>query len=134
VSAGGSGLLATQKGPASYDANLCRSVAGNFVYLRPLRPLDPQPLFIQTKRCPESAKCEMVPYAFEMLTRSADVKAAADNVAWAVAFSYPDRERAAQQAEASAAMTRQSQPGASGRRTVCRRLRRPAGQHSTTCM
>ena len=100
VSAGG-GLAATQKGPSSCDANLCRAVAGNFVYLRPLRALDPQPLFIQTKRCAaDTGKCEMVPYTFELLTRPADVKAAAANVAWAVSFTYPDRARAAALAEA----------------------------------
>ena len=91
------GMGAQQKGPSSCDANLCRSVAGNFVYLRPLRALDPQPLFIQTKRCAE--KCEMVPYTFELLTRPADVKAAAATVAWSVSFTYPDREKAAKLAE-----------------------------------
>ena len=69
----GGALAAMQKGPASCDANLCRSVSGNFVYLRPLRPLDPQPLFIQTSRPVADDKREMVPYTFELLTRSADL-------------------------------------------------------------
>jgi len=104
------------KWPPSCDVNLCRTVVGNFVYLRPLRALEPQPLFIQTKRCSDAAgaaancaaicpdsniaaagsgKCEMVPYTFELLTRPTDVKAAADTVAWSVSFTYPDRARTA---------------------------------------
>lgn len=94
----GAGALpaAQPKGPASCDANMCRDVMGNFVYLKPLRPLDPQPLFIQTKRCaPNAERCEMVPYAFELLTRPGDAKAAVNAAAWDVRFVYPDRDRAA---------------------------------------
>ncbi len=89
-----------QKGPASFDPNLCRSVAGNFVYLKPLRALDPQPLFIQTKRCaPEAVRCEMVPYTFELLTKAGDPKMTAAAAAWDVTFTYPDRDKAARLAE-----------------------------------
>ena len=98
TSAQGSG--GAPKGPASCDPNLCRDVAGNFVYLKPLRPLHPQPLFIQTKRCAaDTGRCEMVPYAFELLTRPGDPKLAAPDAAWNVTFTYPDRERAARDAE-----------------------------------
>ncbi len=91
---------AAKQGLASCDPNLCRDVAGNFVYLKPLRSLSPQPLFIQTKRCaPDTGKCEMVPYAFELLTQPGDPKAAANAGAWDVTFTYPDRERAAHLAE-----------------------------------
>lgn len=84
------------KGPASCDPNLCRDVAGNFVYLKPLRALNPQPLFIQTKWCsPDTARCEMVPYAFELLTRPGDPKVTAAAAAWDVTFTYPERDRAA---------------------------------------
>ena len=89
-----------QKGPASCDPNLCRSVAGNFVYLKPLRALDPQPLFIQTKRCAaDTGKCEMVPYTFELLTKPGDPKLTAAAAAWDVTFTYPDRDKAARLAE-----------------------------------
>ena len=89
-----------QRGPASCDPNLCRDVAGNFVYLKPLRALDPQPLFIQTKRCAaETGKCETVPYAFELLTKAGDPKLTAAAAAWDVTFTYPDRDSAARLAE-----------------------------------
>ncbi len=89
-----------QRGPSSCDPNLCRSVAGNFVYLKPLRVLDPQPLFIQTKRCAaDTGKCEMVPYTFELLTKAGDPKMTAGAAAWDVTFTYPDRDRAARLAE-----------------------------------
>ena len=94
------GSNAAPKGPASCDPNLCRDVMGNFVYLKPLRPLHPQPLFIQTKRCAaDTGRCEMVPYTFELLTRPGDPKLAAPDAAWNVTFTYPERERAARVAE-----------------------------------
>lgn len=98
--AGGAALEPSKKWPPSCDANLCRVVDANFIYLRPLRQLEPQPLFVQTKYCaPDTGKCEMIPYRFELATRPSDVKASAANVAWSVTFTYPDRERAARQAE-----------------------------------
>lgn len=104
------------KWPPSCDVNLCRTVVGNFIYLRPLRALEPQPLFVQTKRCTDAAgtpancdaicppesniptaggKCEMIPYSFEILTRPADIRAASETVAWSVSFTYADRDKAA---------------------------------------
>jgi type IV secretion system protein VirB9 len=116
------GLSSGPQAPASCDPNLCRSVAGNFVYLKPLRPLDPQPLFIQTERMDENGKPQMVPYTFELLTRAADLpgqSAQAKDVVlvkdgnaqpapppptvWSVRFVYPDRIKAA----AAAAWLRQ---------------------------
>ena len=94
------GSNAAPKGPASCDPNLCRDVMGNFVYLKPLRPLHPQPLFIQTKRCAaDTGRCEMVPYTFELLTRPGDPKLTVPDAAWNVTFTYPERERAARVAE-----------------------------------
>ena len=91
---------AGSRGPASCDANLCRSVAGNFVYLKPLRQMDPQPLFIQTKRTDEAGRVEQVAYTFEVLTRPGDQRADTPNTAWGISFNYPARARAAKAAEA----------------------------------
>lgn len=60
--------------PPSCDVNLCRSVWGNIVYVKPIRPLDPQPLFIQTKRTLANGRTEMVPYAFELSAFTPDPK------------------------------------------------------------
>ena len=87
------------KSPTSCDANMCRTVTGNFVYIKPLRELDPQPLFIQTERTDEAGKVEMVPYTFELLTRPGDLRVTTPHTAWGVTFTYPDRERAAAAAE-----------------------------------
>jgi type IV secretion system protein VirB9 len=100
VNAAMGGAAPAARGPASCDPNLCRDVMGNFVYLKPLRALDPQPLFIQTKRCaPDTGKCEMVPYAFELLTKAGDPKLTAAAAAWDVTFTYPDRDKAARLVE-----------------------------------
>ena len=82
------------KGPSSCDPNLCRSVINNFVYLKPLRSLDPQPVFIQTSRVNAFGKTETVPYTFELLTRTGQQSAAAGTT-WSVTFVYPERIRAA---------------------------------------
>ena len=116
----GGNAASAPKGPSSCDRNLCRNVAGNFVYLKPLRELDPQPLFIQAQRCREPgldpaqcgivpgsgqacvdvARCEQVPYVFELLTRPGDLRANTPHTAWDITFTYPDREQAARAAEA----------------------------------
>lgn len=90
------------KSPASCDPNLCRSLEANFLWLKPLRPLDPQPLHVLTKRCPGDGKpCEMVPYTFTLVTKEAptgDLRSAVQTAAWDVRFTYPDRDRAAKAA------------------------------------
>jgi type IV secretion system protein VirB9 len=78
--------------PPSCDANLCRAISGNIVYIKPIRALDPQPLFIQTKRIDANGKTEMVPYTFELLTRATGTEAPV----WGVRFTYPDRVKQAQ--------------------------------------
>jgi type IV secretion system protein VirB9 len=83
--------------PPSCDANMCRSVAGNIVYIKPTRALDPQPLFIQTKRTDAHGKTQMVAYTFELLTKPAtgkDGKPVA--MVWGVRFTYPERTKQAQ--------------------------------------
>jgi type IV secretion system protein VirB9 len=77
----------------SCDANMCRSVNGNIVYIKPIRALDPQPLFIQTRRTDANGKVQMVPYTFELLTRPTDPKAPPP--VWGVRFTYPERVKAA---------------------------------------
>jgi len=85
--------------PPSCDANMCRSVSGNIVYIKPVRPLDPQPLFIQTQRTDAFGKQEMVAYTFELLTKPLDQLGKAPPTVWGVRFIYP--ERAKQQAAAA---------------------------------
>ena len=77
--------------PPSCDANMCRSVAGNIVYIKPIRALDPQPLFIQTRRTDAFGKSEMVAYTFELLTRPAGPNGKTPPTVWGVRFIYPDR-------------------------------------------
>lgn len=99
VAAGG----ARQGGPstASCDRNLCRSVIGNFVYLRPLRALAPQPLFLQTEHCDAAGKCEQVPYALQLVTRPGDLTEQTENTYYGLAFTYPGREAAARRRAAA---------------------------------
>ena len=92
----GSSLSKASKGPASCDPNLCRAIVGNFVYLKPLRALDPQPVFVQTSRIDTNGKRVMTAYTFELLTRSSDPKKPMPPTTWAVTFVYPDRVHAAQ--------------------------------------
>lgn len=99
LASGGTAAGAAARGPASCDANLCRDVAGNFVYIKPLRELDPQPMFIQTERTLPDGRTEMVPYTFELLTRAGGQEAGTPHTAWDVTFTYPDREKAARAAE-----------------------------------
>jgi type IV secretion system protein VirB9 len=100
--------------PPSCNSNMCTNVVGNFLYIKPVRPLDPQPLFVQTQRTDEAGKPHMTAYTFELLTRAdeekpkADIKTAALTTGksdatpqpvptiWGVRFIYPDRVKAAQ--------------------------------------
>jgi len=85
--------------PPSCDANLCRSVSGNIVYIKPVRPLDPQPLFIQTQRTNALGVREMVAYTFVLSTRPLDQNGKAPPTVWGVRFVYPERVK--QQAAAA---------------------------------
>jgi type IV secretion system protein VirB9 len=85
--------------PSTCDFNMCRSVSGNIVYLKPVRPLDPQPLFIQTKRTNAKGVAEMVPYTFELFTKPvADKDGKPVPMVWGVRFTYPERAKQAQAA------------------------------------
>lgn len=96
-----SGGRQANPGAASCDRNLCRSVIGNFVYLRPLRELAPQPLFLQTQHCDAAGKCENVPYALELVTRPGDLTERTENTYYGLAFTYPAREDAARRRAAA---------------------------------
>jgi type IV secretion system protein VirB9 len=92
---------------ASTDQNLFTAVRGNFVMLKPLRDLDPQPLFIIGRSTDPTTNREVMrPYVFELSTRAGPLTADAPDTYYLVRFSYPNEERAA--AEAAAAARRQA--------------------------
>lgn len=90
------------------DVNMCRSVFGSFIYIKPVRELEPQPLHIQTKRkCMKPTdgtqpKCEWRAYQFELLTRPGPLTEGTPNTLYSVRFDYP-ADRAAEQAAAERA-------------------------------
>ena len=49
---------AQQPQACAADINLHRCVYGNFIYLKPVRELEPQPLHIQAKRCEAAGAVE----------------------------------------------------------------------------
>ena len=102
------------------DANLCRSVHGNFIYFKPVRELEPQPLFVQTKRCDPQGRCIRRPYAFELLTRLGALVEHAPNTYYGVRFDYPADRLAAAAARANA--------GIAARRSAAAERSRTAGE------
>lgn len=110
----GTGPLAMAGGPApseragagrgaSTDRNLFTAVRGNFVMLKPLRDLDPQPLFIIGRSTdPATGRELMRAYTFELSTREGPLTAEAPNTYYLVRFTYPAEERAAAAAAAEA--------------------------------
>lgn len=121
--AGPSGPLALVGGPservatgrgATTDRNLFTAVRGNFVMLKPLRELDPQPLFIIGRHTdPGTGREVMRAYTFELSTRAGPLTADAPNTYYLVRFTYPADERAAaeasRQAKAAAAVAARKQ-------------------------
>lgn len=113
---GPSGPLALAGGPsersgagrgASADRNLFTAVRGNFVMLKPLRELDPQPLFVIGKAVDATTGKEaMRAYTFELSTRAGPLTEATPDTYYLVRFTYPAEERAA--AAAAAAAKRQA--------------------------
>ncbi|MBB5695999.1 TrbG/VirB9 family P-type conjugative transfer protein [Muricoccus pecuniae] len=92
---------------ASTDRNLFTAVRGNFVMLKPLRDLAPQPLFIIGRSTdPTTGKEVMRAYTFELSTREGPLTADAPDTYYLVRFTYPAEERAA--AAAAAAARRQA--------------------------
>jgi type IV secretion system protein VirB9 len=81
---------------ASTDRNLFTAVRGNFVMLKPLRDLNPQPLFIIGRSTdPATGRETMRAYTFELSTREGPLTAEAPNTYYLVRFTYPAEERAA---------------------------------------
>ena len=98
---------------AACDRNLCRSIQGPFVYIKPVRDLDPQPLFIQTRKCSEDGKCVSRPYTLELVTRQGPLVEAAANTYYAIRFDYPaDRVAAAAARNNTAAASRRASAAA----------------------
>ncbi len=98
---------AAQPQACAADINLHRCVYGNFIYLKPVRELEPQPLHIQAKRCSVpvegvAPQCQWRPYQFELMTRLGPLTEAVPNTMFAVRFDYPADRAAAEQAKAAA--------------------------------
>ena len=89
------------------DINLHRCSYGNFIYLKPVRELDPQPLHIQAKRCETASegaapRCVWRPYQFELMTRSGPLTEAVPNTMYVLRFDYPADRAAAERAKVTA--------------------------------
>lgn len=88
----------SDNGGASTDRNLAMAKRGSFLFLKPLRPLVPQPISVLTRR--EDGK--MRRYAFQLETREGDMGPDTPNTFYAVRFTYPGDEAAARQARLAA--------------------------------
>jgi type IV secretion system protein VirB9 len=88
---------------ASTDRNLFTAVRGNFVMIKALRELDPQPLFIIGRTTdPTTGREVMRAYTFELSTRAGPLTAEAPDTYYLVRFTYPAEDRAAAAAAAVA--------------------------------
>ena len=104
---------------ASADRNLFTAVRGNFVMLKPLRELDPQPLFVIGKAMDATTGKEVMrAYTFELSTRTGPLTKEAPDTYYLVRFTYPAEERAA--ASAAAAAKRQAGAAAAAARRASR--------------
>ena len=80
---------------ASTDRNLFTAVRGNFVMIKALRDLAPQPLFILGRSTdPATGREVMRAYTFELSTRAGPLTADAPDTYYLVRFTYPNEERA----------------------------------------
>lgn len=105
--------VADSTGPTA-DRNLQMARQGPFLFLKPLRPLDPQPITVLTRR--EDGR--MRRYTFQLETRTGALTPEVENTYYAVRFTYPADEaearrarwaaqRAERQAQLAAARLRQ---------------------------
>lgn len=87
----------------SCDPNICRFVIGHSVFIKPLRDLGRQPLFVHTQYCAASGNCQDLDYSFELLTHPATEKDGMLGAVFGVRFRHPDRDAAAKRAVAEKA-------------------------------
>lgn len=80
--------------PGTADRNLMMAKRGSFLFLKPLRPLLPQPITVLTRR--EDGRVRR--YTFQLETRPGGLTEDAPNTFFAVRFTYPADEAAARQA------------------------------------
>ncbi|MBX9697834.1 MAG: TrbG/VirB9 family P-type conjugative transfer protein, partial [Thermoleophilia bacterium] len=84
--------------PGTADRNLMMAKRGSFLFLKPLRPLLPQPITVLTRR--EDGRVRR--YTFQLETRPGGLTEETPNTFYAVRFTYPADEAAARQARAQA--------------------------------
>jgi type IV secretion system protein VirB9 len=110
---------------ASTDRNLFTAVRGNFVMLKALRDLDPQPLFIIGRSTdPTTGKEVLRAYTFELSTREGPLTAETPDTYYLVRFTYPVEERAAAAAAAAARRQAASAAAETRRRALAERQAR----------
>jgi type IV secretion system protein VirB9 len=122
---------------ASTDRNLFTAVRGNFVMLKALRDLDPQPLFIIGRSTdPSTGKEVLRAYTFELSTREGPLTAETPDTYYLVRFTYPAEERAAAAAAAAARRQAASAAAETRRRALAERQARErlvlASTHAAT--
>ncbi|WP_239002988.1 TrbG/VirB9 family P-type conjugative transfer protein [Rhodovastum atsumiense] len=91
-------LVANDQGPATADRNLMMAKRRNYLFLKPLLALLPQPLTVLTKRADGTARR----YTFQLETRPGGLTAAVPDTFYTVRFTYPEEAAAARRAAAQA--------------------------------
>ncbi len=91
-------IAETGGGAGTADRNLMMAKRGAYLFLKPLRPLLPQPITVLTRR--EDGR--MRRYTFQLETRPGSLTEEAANTFYAVRFTYPEDEAAARRARSEA--------------------------------
>jgi type IV secretion system protein VirB9 len=117
---------------ATSDRNLFTAVQGNFVMLKPLRDLDPQPLFIIGRSTDPAGREVMRAYTFELSTRAGPLTVDAPDTYYLVRFTYPAEEQAAAAAAAAASRQVDAAAAAARRREWAERQARDRLQLAST--
>ena len=87
-------IAETGGAPGTADRNLMMAKRGSFLFLKPLRPLLPQPITVLTRR--EDGRVRR--YTFQLETRPGGLTEDMPNTFYAVRFTYPADEAAARRA------------------------------------